>query len=116
MTHSEKTIARILNEGNAIVRSTVSFDDESGLKYYAVDDLVEQKTLHIPVSEITLYFLTADTTNGVQTGNEEDVATDDPMRQEDFYHALRSLCDSRCICSYVTHQMLDRINNVYGVN
>lgn len=112
MTHAEKTIARLLNDGNAIVRSTV---EQDGIAYYVVDDLVEQKTIHIPVSGITLYFLTADTTNGVQVGNEEDAISGDPLSQDDFFEALKDLADDKCIGSYVTYQMREKVEEIYGI-
>ena len=113
MTHATKSIVRMLNDNDAIVRSTVT---ENEIAYYAVDDLVNQKTLHIPVSEIDLTFLTADTTNGVQEGNDEDVCTGDPVRQSVFFASLEDLADDECIGSYVTYQMLEKIKSVYGIS
>lgn len=108
-----KTIARMLNDGEGIVRTTVIHE---GIKYYVIDDLVEQKTLHIPTSEITLYYLTADDTNGVQEGNDETVITSGPLNQDDFYASLIALDDNACIGAYVTYQMRDKIACTYGIS
>jgi hypothetical protein len=112
MSHAEKTIDILINDGTAIVRSIVT---ENGIQYYAVDDLIEQKTLHIPTSEMTLYFLTADTTNGVQSGNGENVCTSDPISQNDFFDSLKTLSDEDCIGSYVTYQMYNNVEKIYGI-
>jgi hypothetical protein len=108
-TDEQEYIIKLLNDGNAIVRGTV---ESNLIEYYVIDDLITQTTLHIPVVGIKLYYLTADTINGVQVNQPTEI---DTLNLPVFYNSLKRLSDGEEIATYATQQMFDQIQTHYGI-
>lgn len=62
-------------------------------------------------------FLTADTVNGVQEGNDESVLTEGGLMDESFFFDRLSRCsDDECIGAYVSLGTYKKIKAEYGID
>jgi hypothetical protein len=61
-------------------------------------------------------FLTADTVNGVQEGNDESVLTEGGLMDEEyFFDSLHTCSDDECIGAYVSIDTYKKIKAKYGI-